>query len=195
MNFLKKYWERFKAKSIWGKSSDVFFLVFLIMMLTSDGRILFQRMVLSTGLFGSYEASDPVPLSNDELRWQLIDDQGEQVSFSSFIGKPVFLNFWPTWCPPCNAEMPGIIDLKNELGDQVNFVFVTTETSEKVTAHLRAKGWDIPVYFYEYLPSESFSSEALPTTLIINAQGEIVHKSEGMRKWNTESAKELLLGH
>jgi len=152
-------------------------------------------MVLSTGLFDGYEAADPVPLSNDELRWQLIDDQGEQVSFSSFIGKPVFLNFWATWCPPCNAEMPGIIDLKNELGDQVNFVFVTTETSEKVTAHLRAKGWDIPVYFYEYLPSESFSSEALPTTLIINAQGEIVHKSEGMRKWNTESAKELLLGH
>lgn len=194
MNLLKKYWERFKGKSIWGKSSDIFFLVFLIMMLNNDGRIFFQRMLLSIGLYGSYEASEPVPLSYNELRWQLSNDRGEQVSFSSFIGKPVFLNFWATWCLPCNAEMPGIIGLKNELGDEVNFVFVTTDATEKVMAHLDAKGWDIPVYFYEYLPSESFSSEALPTTIIINAQGEIVHKSEGMRKWNTDSAKELLLG-
>ncbi|MDP4663039.1 MAG: TlpA family protein disulfide reductase [Salibacteraceae bacterium] len=194
MNFLKKYWERFKGKSIWGKSSDVFFLVFLIMMLTSDGRIFFQRMVLSTGFFGSYKASEPVPLSIDELHWQLIDDQGKEVRFSSFIGKPVFLNFWATWCPPCNAEMPGIIDLKNELGDQANFVFVTTESPEKVMAHLAANGWDIPVYFYQYIPSEALSSEALPTTIIINAKGEMVHKSKGMRQWNTNSARELLLG-
>jgi hypothetical protein len=90
--------------------------------------------------------------------------------------------------------MPGIIELKNDLGDQVNFVFVTTETPEKVTAHLRTKGWDIPVYFYQYIPSESLSSEALPTTIIINDRGEIVHKSKGMRQWNTESAKQLLLG-
>lgn len=195
MNFIKNYWEKFKAKSLLGKLSDIFFLLFFVAILTSDGRIFIQKMILNTGLFSGVDTGEAQALNQDEKQWTWTNQNGEYVRLDDLNGKPVFINFWATWCPPCNAEMPGIIELMDEVGEKASFVFLTTESPELVSAFLAKKGWNIPVYYYDYVPSESLNSEALPTTVIINSKGEIIHKSKGMRKWNTEDAKELLLNN
>lgn len=192
MNFFQKRWHNFKSKSLLGKASDLLFIAFIVMMLTPDGRIFFQRIILNSGLFSSVEANIPQALNEQELNWSLTDLDGENHSLQEFKGKPIFINFWATWCPPCNAEMPGIIELMEQTKGQVNFVFATRESTDLVKKHLERKGWDIPVYLYDGLPSESLSAEVLPTTVVINANGEIIHKSNGMRKWNTSDALILL---
>jgi thiol-disulfide isomerase/thioredoxin len=192
MNFIQKRWQNFKSKSFLGKSSDIFFIVFIVLMLTSDGRVLFQRIILNSGLFSSVEANKPQALTTQELNWSLIDLDGEAHALKEFEGKPIFINFWATWCPPCNAEMPGIIELMEQAQGKVNFVFVTRESPDLVKEHLESKGWDIPVFLYSGSPSESLSAEVLPTTVVINTKGEIIHKSNGMRKWNTSDALNLL---
>lgn len=184
MNFFQKQWQRFKEKSLFGKLSDILFIVFIVLMLTSDGRIFFQRMMLKTGLFGSLDKNANTKILEDDWNMQLINAEGEFLTLEDLKGKPVFLNFWATWCPPCNAEMPSIIELMDKKADDVNFAFVTSEPRNKVEAHLAAKGWDIPVYYLQNYAGSKLQATSLPTTFIINQDGYLIHTSGGMRDWS-----------
>ena len=192
MNYLKKHWEKFKAKSRWSKFTDVIFLALIIMVLTQDGRILLQRGILMSGLFSNVEANAAVPVTEANWDWQLVDLEGETHALASFVGKPIFLNFWATWCPPCNAEMPYIVDMSDAMKEDVVFIIASSEEPEKVKAFLADKGWDIPVYIMPSYPTAELQYTSLPTTFVIDAAGTVVHRSEGMRKWTAESLEEML---
>jgi len=191
MNFLKNQWEKFKAKSIWGKFSDLLFIAFIIILLNKDGRIFFQQMILNTGLFGNIEQNENTPISEANWYWSLIDENGNKVQLADFKGQKIFINTWATWCPPCNAEMPYIIELM-KLSPNTTFLFVTNENPEKVIPHLHKKPWDIPVFYNIQQPVEELAYQSLPTTFIIDENGVLIHKSDGMKKWNNQNVVDLL---
>jgi thiol-disulfide isomerase/thioredoxin len=192
MNWIKKQWELFKSKSALGKFWDVLFLIIIIALIVPDGRMLVQRLILKTGLMGKTTANEQNALSTEALQWKLSTADGRMVQLADFSGKPVFINFWATWCPPCRAEMPSIIALMEKAGNDAAFVFVTYESPEKVNAFLSKQGWNLPVYFpQEDAPVELIAS-SLPTTVVLNASQEIIHRSEGMRDWDNDAALELL---
>ena len=191
MNFLKNQWEKFKAKSIWGKFSDLLFIAVIIILLNKDGRIFFQQMILNTGLFGNIEQNENTPISEANWYWSLIDENGNKVQLADFKGQKIFINTWATWCPPCNAEMPYIIELM-KLSPSTTFLFVTNENPEKVIPHLNKKEWDIPVFYNIQQPVEELAYQSLPTTFIIDENGVLIHKSDGMKKWNNQNVVDLL---
>lgn len=192
MNWIISQWESWKAKSVWSKLSDVVFTALLITMLIPDGRILIQRLVLQTGLFGSANLNAEGTLSKTSKHWQLTDLEGNRIELQQLKGQVVFINFWATWCPPCNAEMPGIVSLMEKTHHDVQFIFATNENPTLVQKHLLKKGWDIPVFIYTTDPGTDLSATSLPTTYIIDKKGNIVHRSEGMRDWDTQHAVDLL---
>jgi len=192
MNVLKRQWQKFKAKSLWGKFTDLLFLVFVVMMLTTDGRIFFQRLILKTGVFGDFNSNESLALSDEAMLWRFEDAEGQPANLSDFKGQTVFLNYWATWCPPCNAEMPSIIDLMNKTEGKVVFLFLTHEQKDKVERHLVRTGWDLPVYYYHVAPPNEIASPSLPTTFVIDPQGTIIYQSKGMRDWSDDQALELL---
>ncbi len=192
MNFFKKQWEAFKAKSWWGKTTDILFIVFLVMMLTKDGRILFQRAILATGIFGSVSVNEDAPISEENWNWKLYDLEGEEHRLAEFRGKPIFLNFWATWCPPCNAEMPYVQEMIDESDGDVVFIVATSEEFEKVKSFLAEKEWDLPVYVLGSYPVAELQYRSLPTSVVIDANGRMVHRSEGMRKWSWDGLQEIL---
>lgn len=192
MNFFRKHWETYKAKSLWGKISDVLFIILVAMMISKDGRILMQRAILQTGLFGSTSANTNDRLSEDALQWRVHRADGSSVSIGELAGKTIFINHWATWCPPCNAEMPGIIELMSHCERDVAFLFVTNETPDRVSEHLNQKGWSIPVYFAQTSPPIELAASVLPTTLVIDENGNLIHRSDGMRQWNNDEALNLL---
>lgn len=192
MNILKRQWEKFKAKSLWGKSTDIFFLVFIVMMFTTDGRVMIQRIILKTGIFGDFNANESRQLSDASLQWQFEDENGQPAQLADFKGQMVFLNYWATWCPPCNAEMPSIIELMEKADGKVKFVFLTHEGRERVEKHLTRKEWNLPVYYYQFAPPEQIASPSLPTTFIIDRDGKMIYQSKGMRDWSDDEALELL---
>lgn len=111
---------------------------------------------------------------------------GEAVRLSDFIGVPIVMNFWATWCPPCVIEMPYFSKVDNEI-DEVLFLMVNltdgvVETPEKVEAFLEDSGLKFNNILLD-LDGEAMAKyeiEAIPTTLFINEEGRIVNTKIGM---------------
>ncbi|MEN8249424.1 MAG: TlpA disulfide reductase family protein [Bacteroidota bacterium] len=130
-------------------------------------------------------------------RIDLVDLEGNVISMDSLKGKTVFLNYWATWCRPCIAEMPDMDKAAKELAEE-DFVFLAAsdEDIEKIRSFIEK--YD---YSFQFVHSKSsvFDLElsALPTTWVINKDGEIVYNEVGARKWDSEEGiknlKELAL--
>lgn len=91
-------------------------------------------------------------------------------------GKPVVLNLWATWCPPCRREMPMMVDMAAGLHD-VDFIFANQgESAERVQAFLAAEG--LPATGMAQDPEQKLMSRllaiGLPSTLVFDAQGTLV---------------------
>lgn len=125
----------------------------------------------------------------------LTDQYGNTHTLSDYEGKVVFLNFWATWCPPCQKEMPDIEDLYYEYGENqgdVIFLGVANPSSaeypnnqdgtiEEVETFLEENGYTFPVVyditgdvFYDYFVT------AFPTTFMIDKDGNIYGYIPGM---------------
>ncbi len=121
-----------------------------------------------------------------EERIKLTDLDGKPLELSQYRGKPVFLNFWATWCRPCLAEFPDL-DKAAQILSQEGFVFLAAsdEEIEKIRNfadrhpyNFRFVHLDVPVFDLEIT--------ALPTTMIIDKQGNIVYNEVGARDWASE---------
>lgn len=194
MKLITNWWEKFKAKSTWQKLLDVFYVAFLITILTPTGRIKLQQGLLELGLFSSTELNENAPLSDASLNWNLTDMSGHAITLKELTGKVIFLNCWSTWCGPCTAEMPNIIKLREQMNDNVVFVFAAHESATTVKKYLDRKEWAIPAYVYQTNPGNELHFGSLPSTFIIDKNGTVVHRSSGVKKWNTQETINLLNG-
>jgi thiol-disulfide isomerase/thioredoxin len=152
-----------------------------------------QRLILATHIM------TPTILEEEEkvvavYNFQLKDINGNDYDFNSLRGKTIFLNFWATWCPPCIAEMPDIQDLYNQVNADVVFVMISRDNQfEKAKAFVDKKGFSFPIYQMNGQLPEMYFSKSIPTTFVISSDGNLVSKTTGMAKYDTESFKEFLL--
>jgi thiol-disulfide isomerase/thioredoxin len=129
-----------------------------------------------------------VPLSNGE---------GSQVLLSGFEGKVVLVNFWATWCTPCVREMPSIDKLQAKLGGK-DFTVVTVNEDRDGAA--RAKPFLKKLgttHLVLYVDSEmammrAFKVRGLPTSFLLDREGRIIGKLEGIAEWDTPEVEDLI---
>jgi peroxiredoxin/outer membrane lipoprotein-sorting protein len=108
---------------------------------------------------------------------------GEQLRLSSLRGQVVVLDFWATWCPPCRAELPAMVKLKTEFGDQVRFLGVNDEAEATVKGFLAKKGYELDVLHEDRREvSRRYGVRAIPTVLIIDRDGVIRQHYVGTRQ-------------
>ena len=120
-------------------------------------------------------------------------------SFNSLKGETLtVIDFWATWCKPCEKSLPKLVQLSNEFEDKgVNFVGISIDGPRnlaKVKPFARSLGVKYPVLLD--LNSEvmaRLSVRAVPTLLIVNAQNEIVYFHEGYKPGEENAIREEIL--
>ena len=138
---------------------------------------------------------EAVPLADFSL--PLTD--GTSINTEKLRGKVVFLNFWATWCGPCRAEMPSMEALYRRFKDRDLEILAVNvqESPRQVTAFMDQWGLTFPaVLDSRGIVGNIYGVMALPTTYIINREGEIIARLVGSLNWDTPklfSAFEALL--
>jgi thiol-disulfide isomerase/thioredoxin len=113
------------------------------------------------------------------------DANGNPVKLSDYFGKPIVLNFWASWCGPCQAEMPHFQKKFEEIGDEVHFLMVnmtdgTRETVEKAKDFLEQESYTFSVFYDTAAVAASvYQVYSLPTTFFIDAQGHLIANAVG----------------
>jgi thiol-disulfide isomerase/thioredoxin len=131
----------------------------------------------------------------------LKDAGGRKVRLSELRGKPVVLNFWATWCGPCNAEMPMLVDLeKRYAGRGVTFIGASLDdakTKSKIPAFLAEYNIAFPVWYGATADDlDQFKlGGAVPSTVFLDAEGHVVARIIGQARPEEVTARvEWLLG-
>jgi len=121
---------------------------------------------------------DPAP----DFKLTAID--GKPVAISDAKGKVILVNFWATWCGPCRAEIPDLVELQNKYKDRLQiFGLVVDDDDEDAIKSFAAEfGINYPVAIAsEEIRSQYGGIAALPTSFVLDGEGRIVQKHEGLR--------------
>lgn len=113
----------------------------------------------------------------------LTNEAGEEVNLNQLKGKPVFINFWASWCPPCKQEMPYIQEAYEKYSDQVVFLGVNitiSDIKEDAIAFMKSNQYEMPILFdYKGDVTDLYRSNTIPTSYFINKDGMIKAKHIG----------------
>ncbi len=116
----------------------------------------------------------------------VLNSDGEEVKLSDFFGKPIVLNFWASWCPPCKAELPDFDRACKAYEGKVTFLMINLtdgqrETVEVAKSFIAEKGYTFPVYFdTKYEASYKYGLSSIPQTFFLDANGNIIAQATGM---------------
>lgn len=160
--------------------NKVLFLLFLLLSFSANAD--WQQPELSHNLT---PVRSVIPASDFELE----DMDEEKVKFSKYHGKVVLLNFWATWCPPCVREMPSMEKLHQQVNAE-NFKVIAVNQMEDVDQVFAFTG-QLDIYpSFEILfdktskVSQDYAVRGLPTTYLIDKQGNIRYRAVGGREFN-----------
>ena len=123
-----------------------------------------------------------------------VPDGTRNVSLSQFHGKPVVLNFWATWCPPCIQEMPSLVQLQKIMGNKVTILAVSEDADNKAYQQfVRDHNVDLlTVRDPKQTANALYGTFKFPETYIIDKDGIIRRKFIGATDWTAPDIVEYL---
>ena len=126
----------------------------------------------------------------NDIKLKTLD--GDDLALDQYKGKALLINFWATWCRPCIKEMPSIEKASQALKDEnIEFLLVSNEPRAQIKSFARSHRYKFN-YAQLDMPLAQLNIQGLPTTYIINTQGELVFTEMGARDWNSEESIQLI---
>lgn len=108
---------------------------------------------------------------------------GKTHKLSDYLGSNVMIVFWATWCPPCNLEIPHLIELKNTFSkDKLTILAISKENPEHLKDFAKSKdiNYTIATSSGNSLPEPFSKVSSIPTIFFIDAEGKIKFAAVGL---------------
>lgn len=116
---------------------------------------------------------------------RFIDEKGNQMGVEAFREKPLFINFYASWCGPCRAEIPSLKAAADSLKNEIRFIALTDDPFTEIHRFTASFGPDIKVYqLIGDLRGNGVPS--IPTSFLIDKQGRVVYSKSGGLKWDSD---------
>ncbi|KEK11661.1 thiol-disulfide oxidoreductase [Lysinibacillus sphaericus] len=159
--------------------------------------ILFGAILFTVYTTLTKEKNRVLQIGDSAPNFTLVDMNGNKHNLAEYKGQGVFLNFWGTWCKPCEREFPIIDRYYNEYkekGIQVLAVNIA-ESDFAVQNFIDRKGLTFPVLIDKNKSVlEVYNINPLPTTILINSEGKIIKIITGeMKEQDIKSYMEQIL--
>jgi len=155
----------------------------------------------TTGPADGTDESTVVQLLHDPMDvepFTVTDLDGRTLSSADWKGKVVLVNFWATWCPPCLAEIPDLIALQNKYRDRLVVVGVSEDeiSTDQVKRFAADRKINYPIVMTNPELQKRFTGiTALPTTFVLDPDGQIAYKRIGiLHPQQTEGVTRALAG-
>ena len=137
--------------------------------------------MIAKGLLSPVEQTSQMPLPDIYLP----DVSGNLHSISEWKGKVLVINFWATWCPPCLKEIPEFMALQEQYADKgLQFIGIAIDDQVSVQEYLVSTKINYPILIAgvtgialaQHLGN---TIDAVPFTIVVNKQGQIIHRHPG----------------
>ena len=158
-------------------------------------RLCLPAMVLLIAITaGCYTGSRP-PHVGSSAKDFTVQDSDHQVSLNQFRGQVVIVNFWATWCPPCEQELPSLIDMQNRLrGRGVVVLGVSIDVDgDAYHRFVKQRGINfITVRDPERKIPDMYGTSGWPESYIVDRQGVLRRKIVGPINWDAPELMQFL---
>ena len=120
-------------------------------------------------------AAEPAP----DFTLETLD--GDEITLSDLRGKPVLVDFWATWCGPCEETIPVLVEFQRKYGERVRVLGVSVDWErEAVAPFAREHGMNYPVLFGDEALAMQYGAPGFPTLFVVDAEGQIVEAHVGV---------------
>lgn len=143
---------------------------------------------------GCYTGSRPPHVGAAAKDFSVQDSDG-QVSLNQFRGQVVVLNFWATWCPPCDQELPSLMDMQNQMRARGVVVVGVSIDVDGVAYHRYLKQRNVnfvTVRDPEQKVAGMYGTSGWPESYIIDRQGVLRRKIVGPINWDSPEVMQFL---
>ena len=137
----------------------------------------------------------PILLDQDGYDLSFKNSAGDSVTLKQFKGKVVLINLWATWCAPCLAEMPSLDRLYKHFQGNSRIVFLAVDMDGNLRSSakfLRKRNYTLPLYQLNSNLPRDLSTTGIPTTIILDKTGKLVHKHIGGMNFDSQKFKKAL---
>ena len=102
--------------------------------------------------------------------------EGEVIDIQNYVGKPLVVNFWATWCAPCIKELAHFKKINNDFKGEIVFLLISEEDSRKIIPFKNSFDFDFVLSSKSF---ETYGVNTWPTTYFYDNEGNLVNKYNG----------------
>ena len=144
-------------------------------------------LVVLAVVFSDPQESTPIGQGSPAPDFALPNIDGGQSTLADYHGKVVLLNFWATWCKPCQDEMPDMERLYNSLREQgFELVAISVDDAvEPVVAFRDQYKLTFPIlHDIDMTVANAYQTHRYPESLLIDRDGKVISRFVGPRDWD-----------